>query len=67
MKCIEQCTIESIIARLAAERDRLKAENEDLRNALEKNSKENAELKEAFANVARQNICLWLEANLGNR
>ena len=66
MNCIEQCAFESIIALLAAERDRLKAENEDLKNALEKTSKENAELNEAFANVARQNICLWLEANLEN-
>ena len=66
MNCIEQCTTESVIARLAAERDRLKAENEDLKNALKKILKENAELNEAFGKVARQNIHLWLEAYLEN-
>ena len=66
MNCIEQCTIESVIARLAAERDRLKAENEDLKNALKKISKEYAELDEAFEKIARQNIRLWLEAYLEN-
>ena len=66
MNCTEQCTIESVIARLAAERDRLKAENKDLKNALEEISKENAELNEAFEKVARQNIRLWLEAYLEN-
>lgn len=66
MNCIEQCTIESIIARLAAERDRLKAENEDFKNALKKISKENAELNEAFEKMSRQNIRLWLEAYLEN-
>ena len=66
MNCIEQCTIESVIARLVAERDRLKAENKDLKNALEEISKENAELNEAFEKIARQNIRLWLEAYLEN-
>ena len=66
MNCIEQCAFESIIALLAAERDRLKAENEDLKNALEEISKENAELNEAFKKVARQNLRLWLEVNLEN-
>lgn len=66
MKFIEQCTIESIIARLAAERDMLKAENEDSKNALKKISKENAKLNEAFEKIARQNIRLWLEAYLEN-
>mgnify|MGYP003258860254 CR=1 FL=1 len=66
MNCMELCTIESVIARLAAERDRLKAENKDLKNALEEISKENAELNEAFEKVARQNIRLWLEAYLEN-
>ena len=66
MNCIEQCAIEGIIARLAAERDRLKAENKDLKNALEESSKENAELNEAFEKVARQNLRLWLEVNLEN-
>ena len=66
MNCTEQCTIESVIARLAAERDRLKAENNDLKNALEEISKEYAELNEAFEKVARQNIRPWLEAYLEN-
>ena len=66
MNFIEQCTLESIIASLAAERDRLKAENEDLKNALKKISKENAELNEDFEKIARQNIRLWLEAYLEN-
>ena len=66
MNGIERCTIESAIARLAAERDRLKAEKEDLKNALKKISKENAELNEAFEKIARQNIRLWLEAYLEN-
>ena len=66
MNLIEQCTIESIIARLAAERDMLKAENEDLKNALKKISKESAKLNEAFEKIVRQNIRLWLEAYLEN-
>ena len=66
MNGIEQCTIESAIAMLAAERDMLKAENEDLKNALKKISKENAKLNEAFEKIARQDIRLWLEAYLEN-
>ena len=48
MNFIEQCTIESIIARLAAERDMLNAENEDVKNALKKNLERKREAERSF-------------------